>query len=690
MVTPRAGSGQAEGVRAGGRHGDGPANLAPDRRPRDANKFAVQWSFDQLTSGRLSTKMAEDELDRAIQSMRDDLRLEDELKLSGAVRRLEERFSGNLRAERLWLMLIRESVHSSNVQLAKLTAAKLGLNLLSILIKQAANGLSQSEDQKMSIFRYVKNYLQLGDDTNEITANRDSDTICGHYRSLRLCFERGQWAQAASFVNCNIKSLDQKDLMMRLVHYERAKQEEIQEAFEESLAHYEKSGSHYENLPRLVMKHLMGSANQALQEYCSASEDMKRFWAKFQESSRNYHAALDTYESLNDNLAKLRCSALTGSISLLETTIMASLPAKVREFIEDTNWDMRVLAKSASLVVSICADLDPSTRCLLAELASYHMRQNNLLRSSRLQLCLAQSESSLELSRPLLNKFDALYLVALLGSNENLASDLVRLMTESGASQISVKPMREAQILFFACLKLGLIDEALQVFAKDSSRNEMDLTEASQEIQRLIDDRHSGSLGAINPELSGSTISSIHQSLNNENDKDLTTQVITVVILSITAFLMKLDANEVGSLEHEIPKLEIMFERLAEYFNELTFNASETVVRAANSLIVAVKGKLDAIADSDIIRESFRQLIETSAGRCMIEGRYKSAAMLYSQIEDNVNAVKSLMRTGEVETVINYALLVRDITVSRITINYLKHLGTDVSTIEDFVARSKV
>lgn len=274
-------------------------------------------------------------------------------------------------------------------------------------------------------------------------------------------------------------------------------------------------------------------------------------------------------------------------------------------------------------------------------------------------------------------------------TSREVTSEVAASLLEMLIENLHKQKIPDRHSLLMKFLKLGLLDELIQLLAQAPSSGDEGIARSLEHIEKLIENRYFNTLDAVNPVLKKITLDLISRSLQDEDDKDLTMSVITAVIFTITIFLIKLDASDVDMIDRAMPDLEIAFEYLAKYLNTLTFTASDTLVRATNFLVVEIKSKLDILADNELVRDSFKTLIETVAGRCLIESRYKSAAMLYSQIEDNLNAVKALMRAGDVDTVINFALLLRDINVDRITINYLKHLKVDIKIIEEFVARTK-
>lgn len=586
-----------------------------------------------------------------------------------------------------WLLLARHAVISRNIAVANLTAIQLNLNK-SIMASHSSD-LKLNEIDQQTILRYMANYLQIDDERHmkQETAN-DRNSLMSHEQSTNKFLEKYDWTGALESLGTGSMELWQKDQLKQLVSIMQGKYYETEENFSESIIYYEKSTTQAAHSPRVLLKHLMSSAHDVLENYCSTTTSLRQFWPDYLMACGKFSEAQKYHENQRDIVGQLNCTLLSGELK--QDQLVSTLPTRIQQFIDNPDPSIWFEKKTVELVASLGSTLAPNQRKALHDLSNFYSTHNNMLKSCSIDLCLEDLDCFLIKMVCLFEPLKTIQLTTQVGSHHHLTSRLMDYLTQQHNSRTRHKLTQLGdQILFTAYLNLGLIDECLETFARANQKELINMELTIDFISGQINSKHNGSLEMVSPEIRATTLESVRNSLVDENDKDLTTHVITVVIMSLNIFLLKLEINDTYVLNESIPKLETIFRNLCELFNELSFNASDALVRASNGLVAAVKSKLDALIDSNPIREGFQQLIETTAGRCMIEGRYKSAAMLYSQIEDNVNAVKSLMRTGEVDTVINYALLVRDITVNRITINYLRHLGTDQEIIEDFIARSK-
>lgn len=119
----------------------------------------------------------------------------------------------------------------------------------------------------------------------------------------------------------------------------------------------------------------------------------------------------------------------------------------------------------------------------------------------------------------------------------------------------------------------------------------------------------------------------------------------------------------------------------------IQFAASDLLIKSSSLLLKTAKLNFDQIQSSDIARDCLRDLVQLVADQCMMDGRYKQAAALHNQIEDHRSALKALMRVGDVDVVIEYAYLIQDVTIHRITLNYLRHIRAPPELIEDFESR---
>ena len=484
-----------------------------------------------------------------------------------------------------------------------------------------------------------------------------------------------------------------------LVDFELLLKYELDDDYENSVTICRRSEVFEDHLLRIIMKQNLiysdfsPSEDFDFESFCSTSARLQNFLAQYKTNSSRYADAETIYrKSLSCESTSLRLRSLEpDSLAKEDADLIGTLPPKAQEFINEPGLKKWLNKSRVDFVSSIGASLSCSSRRVLLELASLlASRSRELARARSIILC----ASSVELvAEQLIGIFGgsaaAVLFSSRFGTTSQLANTTINLLLERDASARSRFRHSKFVTLFETYIKFGLIDEAIQVFCDDSERDDLNIISAIKHVLDLIDLRYSGSLDRIDPELQVSTIRYIRKCAINDSGKDLTSHLVTFVILSLTVYVWKLVASD-NQLDNSIRTLETMFEEFSTFSNELNFNSSDVLVQATSGLVVAVKSKLDLFADSEIIRDGFKQLIETIANRCMIESRYKNAAMLYSQIEDNINAARSLMRTGEIDTVINYAILVRDITVNRITINYLKHLGVESKIVDDFIDRSRL
>lgn len=608
---------------------------------------------------------------------------------------------------RLWLHLVKLSVELENLQLAELLVAKLELVQLALLVRstlQQANKIN-----RWIALHYIAKYFNIEHNLKPEIYTDISDLSCinEYDRLVDIFIDCGQWEFASKLIEQIPSNNRIKSIKKRLVSHKFAMHLEIDENFEQALINYEKSGGELENSTRVIVKFHMNIAFKELKNYCLKNIKLHNFW-------NQYHLVALGIEFNSNNVCDLdsngfavtsswRCGRLRSDLKLpSDITSLVSIPDEIRNFVMDSDSSKWFKKRRIESVISSTAGLNPNLRSRLAELSRRYDQNNSFSKASGLYICIEQIELFLTTSSRFLNKLDCLQLACQFKSTETILTDMVEyLIRDEEAYQRRKRKkvkkkytrgnsmMREYEVLAKSCVELGLIDEALQIFSFSCCNNDQIIVDAIEHLETLIKLKHKGSLDNVDPELGDVSLKLIHDSL--VGNQILATSVITTVILCATIFLYKLNSNdsEDDSNSLFLTKLEVMFKNISNYFDELTFNASKSLISSTNTLVNAVKDNLDVLSDSVIIKEGFRKIVETTARRCMIESQYKKAAMLYRHIEDNVNAIKSLMRIGDVEIVINFSLLVRDITVNRLTINYLKHLNVEPKVIEDFIARSK-
>lgn len=616
---------------------------------------------------------------------------------------------------KLWIHLVRLSLELENLQLAELLIAKLKLVQLALLVRstlQQANKINE-----LAALHYIARYFNiehnlkikietlLSDFSNNNNGSSSTVNITHEYDQLvDIYVDSGEWESAFNLIEGIPANNRIKDIKKSLIAHKFAIHSEIDENFEQALINYEQSGGELGNCTRVIVKQYMNTAFRELKKYCLKNARLSNFWSQYHLLALGAEIRLENISELNgdgdrNTVTSWMCGRLNASKKKLisDDTIFTSIPDEIRNFVTDLNSYKWFKRRKIESIISSTSCLSSISRSRLAELSRRYDQNNLFLEASGLYICIDQVELFLNTSSKFLSKLDCLQLACQFKSTETILTNMIEYLIrgKEACQRKKVKKkhskgdsIKEYEVLSKACIKLGLIDEALQIFSFSGSSNDQIIVDATEHLETLIKLKHRGSLDSVDPELSNLSLKMIHDSLLGNQIS--ATNVITTVILCITILLYKLDStSDVGGSNLFSTKLEVMFENLSQFFDELTFNASESLVNSTNTLITAIKDKLDVLPDSVIIKEGFRKVVETTASRCMIESQYKKAAMLYRHIEDNVNAVKSLMRIGDVDIVINFSLLVRDITVNKLTINYLKHLNVEPKVIEDFMARSK-
>lgn len=261
---------------------------------------------------------------------------------------------------------------------------------------------------------------------------------------------------------------------------------------------------------------------------------------------------------------------------------------------------------------------------------------------------------------------------------------------------------RDKTYLFHTYLSAGLFDEAIQELATSSLNLEaMDLGKGVDFVETICRKNQNDTLERIDPYLKVKTLKAL-KAFTIENQGNVTL-VITLLIYIVSLMLLKLEsAKEVDgeTADHrpggrnfatqssKLHLLEVSFQYLATYLKDFNYKTSDSLFASISFLTSSLKVKLDILDDNDVIKDSFVLVVQSTANKFMIYGQYRSAAKLYSSIDDNTNAARALMRLGDINVVVSFALMVCDVAVNRITVNYLKHLKVSQDTIEDFLNKS--
>lgn len=613
----------------------------------------------------------------------------DEHVLRKEVLKLEEKCEAQFRdsepedlRRRLWIHLVELSVELQNVHLSLLAVAKLKLAQLALLLHSTLRQKTPlDEDTKLLALYYVASYFGMS--TTFETRLTQIWSSAQQEHLLELFINSGRWTSAIDFIDSSSMRPQEKELKKRLIYRKLALHLELEGNYPEALENYERSGGPRGDVLRVLLKQHKNLAFGKLRSCCLPSGGSSRsFWFDFLLSSGGRLSASEKNE--------LRCDyrlSLASSFRDFEKSILAEIPEKVKSFFKDTDPSKWADRRRIDYIISYGASLNSDTRLQLAHLASRYQETNSISKACNLYLCLDQLAALFYLSPRLMDRASSLKLVYHYGDAIQLASSLISFERNAANNDHSsraeeTRRSKESALLFVSYMRLGLIDEALNMIAAGWTEDEAAIVKGIEHLEGSVEKRFACSLDDIDPVIEGATLVRV---LNTRKRQVFLTHVITIVILAITVLLNKMENNPNKAMK----RLESMFSLASECFVGPNFATSDALIRSMGVLVEAVKDKLDLLADYDAIRDAFRQMVLATADRCMIEGRYKSAAMLYNHIEDYKSAVKSLMRMGDLEVVINYSLLVRDITVNRITINYLKHLNADQAIIKDFIARSQ-
>ena len=85
-----------------------------------------------------------------------------------------------------------------------------------------------------------------------------------------------------------------------------------------------------------------------------------------------------------------------------------------------------------------------------------------------------------------------------------------------------------------------------------------------------------------------------------------------------------------------------------------------------------------------------KSLLQSLAESALIQGKYLISAKLFNSTNDRVNSIKSLVRLGDVQRVINYANISRDKSVYKIAASFLQTTQGNEKTIEMFYKKAGI
>lgn len=544
----------------------------------------------------------------------------------------------------LWIRLIQLSIEMQNLKLAKVILHKLKLSHLFDTISY----ITGNHQCKTTTFSLLASYFKLQPD-----CEKPKQTMC-------LATSRNRIVE----------------------NFNTAKQLELDEEFIEALEVHERCSTQLGHCGRLILKNSLHISLDQIRKYLSKSDQSKAVLAELVWLLGDNSSALELYKSINDRVNATRLTADMFGLNLSERYVLEGLDRLSATDLGSSNSFTDLKSKMRSLI-KFTSSVDKPSRKALFELATIYHSMGDLIKASTFYLYLGLTDQALRFPNKRLHTSKLLQFMwrDYCGPSRALYALVDDLNTESYS-------MGEKDKKHYLYLKLGMIDEVLQSICSLESGDSLAYSlHVIDNLKLLVRKRDLESYNNLDINLNKSTLRKVSIILADE--KTLNTNVITIFILCTSILLIKIDLMVRDILDVDLSMLETIFEYLSKLSKELKFNATEWLTSAANSLIGLVKEKLELINESITIRESFKALIDAICDECMVESQYKSAAMLYTSIEDNIKAVKALMRTGQVEVVINFSLLVKDIAVNRITINYLRHCRVDQSVIDEFTARSR-
>lgn len=567
----------------------------------------------------------------------------------------------------LLVRLLHTSIELENINLAVILTDLLGARQLT---KIAKNATDKSGQQRKLVLNILGSHIEFSSQHVDHTKSNDLEpyeSIGAHItQPLHKNFT------IATFYHSSKDWDNEQNNLIKL--YNAAIFHETNEDFRDALSNYEKAGAEVEHLPRATMKHLLCSTHQALQKYCATNDCLRGFWLK-------YLTVLHDSDGASQFCLDIGSLAEYAKYNQAMMIHGEEIPEAImnRISVRNTRVDAKLLRLTSDMIAS------SSTKCR-TQLAGYLTRELQFGQSNKFE----HLALYLGLKRKFYEQSNSQDMIGIHGSTHDIVYSVIDSSFVVNTEAKKKTKSNSWTSMLTQCLRIGSINMALRFMMSQSPGNVEIILRVTSRLEEALEAVYQGDLDEINPILEDQTLSALDDSLRKFDDIDLAMHVMTIIMLSSTIFLLKLSNHGEKSKAHSLSALERMFSNLESLIGEFQFNLSESLLHATSGLTLAIKNNLDTVGDSQIIRESFRKLIETVAGKCMIESRYKNAAMLYSHIDDNVNAIKSLMRTGDIETVINYALLVKDFTVNRITINYLKHLKVESTILENFISKSQI
>lgn len=599
----------------------------------------------------------------------------------------------------LWIKLLPRSLLLNHLELSLLLVSRLKLNPLATLLRQL---ISRDPNSNEIALVYISQYLEC--QRTQLLSPTLSH-FGNHFRrlltSLDSFLDGSEWSQCEQLADL-WPHRAQAQLARQLIAYERAMQLELEEEFANAIECHHQAGTIHLNVIRLALKRQ--AAESLTLEHL--------FERDSQAAPLDHHAIFGLPASSESDRSLIYCTHELELERDFQRTLgrtMDQLPPGSRKLLQLEAETLRDQNRLKYPQVSDWAKL--LTNEQKAQLIELTNRPEMPLVSSRIILI------ALDQYSPLLFKWnsdqiDCKSIEFLRDPNSLLDLGLDErksppLATKDDASSMSNQ-------LAHRLLKWGLLEESLRLFIASQFKDRNESTSAmdsaldwlNESLERsnmntettgndLIGEKNIGwqvdELDWLDPEIGEQTIGDLCLLVQNSSElisRSFHSQSLAFVILCLQISLQRVQQGA----EYRLAQLERLADHLCRLVNldQLQIDCSERLLRATASLLQAAKLNFEHIRSSERVRDSLRLLVDSIAGKCLMESRYKQAASLYGQIEDHVSALKALMRTGELELVLQFALLVKDVAVHRLALNYLRHLKAPPETIELFERRSKL
>lgn len=646
----------------------------------------------------------------------------------------------------LWTQLVKLSVKLHNIDLALLLVPKLKCNRLVKAIQSTLSPKATDFGISASLILVANEFgVEYQGQIDQLLSINRTNKSCRLYEYdalIKLFVDEARWLEAFELID-KVFDRPRAQLNKRRLHFKWARFLETDEYFQDCLKQHEQAQTESDHWMRLLFKSHLDVAPRYIEAYCKQLDDLDTsrtsllmdYLQVFAHSTPGFDRARAAWSSgkldgfSSTQLFSLVARSSPNQSEWFEGQIVERLgDDKLRKLIgladfKSNHSDKRSL--SGLTVAGAC--LSSALRGQIGQLACWYLSQGQQqrLKADRLLICLGQYEAYIRCSNDS-ERWTRLETISRqpMVDDELLASQLCECLARP---QVKPGAQSSANNLGFPLLKLGLADESLSHLTSSlgNAAGRANFGEALEwfwhEIEAKVGSAEP-SWASMDPQISESTLAQVYAYLRGAEQQQaefMATNVIKFVINCLTVYIDKLSCNSNGSNQISsnlnsnprqaqsdsdklaevqqltgLRKLETMFNYLAKYLGDFNFSlgAGETgnqLIKATSSLMKLAKSKMDAIRDSELIRDSFRRLVESVASRCMIEARYKQAASLFSQMGNQIEACKCLMRTGDIEIVTKFASLSSDIAVNRITLNYLRHLNAKPEVIRDFIARTQ-